>query len=329
MTSLQQRFVQRLEAVSKEAGHDSTFSVVKWQRDGGRHGGGHRMVAADTPIFNRASVNVSQVHYDDLPDKKLSSATALSTIIHPDHPHAASMHMHISWTEMRDGSGYWRVMADLNPSIPETADREAFRSVLAEAAPDVFEYAEAQGDRYFTIPALDRTRGVAHFYLEGHATDDAEADRALAQRVGEQVIDTYGRLLAASLAAHGKPTDDERWRQLDYHTVYLFQVLTLDRGTTSGLLVHDQNDVGILGSLPSHVDRERLAKIELRLPSPQDELLSAIVRALPSQNPALIDTETKRRLANVVRTHYRRHPQALDMQARGEIVPPTVSNHSS
>jgi len=33
---------------------------------------------------------------------------------------------------------------------------------------------------------------------------------------------------------------------------------TADRGTTSGLLVHDENDVGILGSLPSHVDKKLL-----------------------------------------------------------------------
>ena len=34
-----------------------------------------------------------------------------------------------------------------------------------------------------------------------------------------------------------------------------FGVLILNRCTTSGLLVHDQNDVGIIGSLPSHVNR--------------------------------------------------------------------------
>jgi coproporphyrinogen III oxidase len=36
-------------------------------------------------VFDRASVNVSQVHYADEPTRKLASATALSTIIHPAH----------------------------------------------------------------------------------------------------------------------------------------------------------------------------------------------------------------------------------------------------
>ena len=49
----------------------------------------------------------------------------------------------------------------------------------------------------------------------------------------------------------------------------------------------------------------------------------------PSQNvPALVDTEVKRRLAAVVRNHYRAHPEAIDMQASGNIIPPTVKNHS-
>ncbi len=286
-------------------------------------------MAASTPLFNRATVNFSQVHYDDLPDKKLASATALSCIIHPENPHGPSVHMHISWTELREGKGYWRVMADLNPAIPESTDREAFRSALTAAAPAVFGEAEAQGDRYFSIPALDRTRGVVHFYLEAYSTGDFSADQSLARRVGEETIDTYVALLKKSLESNPQPTDEDRDRQLAYHTVYLFQVLTLDRGTTSGLLVHDQNDVGILGSLPSHVDRELLAQWRERLPSPQDRLLAEIVAALPPGNPCPVDESTKKALAQLIRSHYRSFPDALALQASGSVVPPTVANHET
>ena len=72
--SLQQRFVEKLEALSGER-----LSNVEWLRDGGRHGGGARFVAVETPHFNRVAVNVSSVHYDDEPAKKLAVATALST----------------------------------------------------------------------------------------------------------------------------------------------------------------------------------------------------------------------------------------------------------
>jgi coproporphyrinogen III oxidase len=112
-----------------------------------------------------------------------------------------------------------------------------------------------------------------------------------------------------------------------YHTVYLFQVLTLDRGTTSGLLVHGDNDVGILGSLPSRVDRALLASWRDRVPEVQAPLVDALVEALEPGETSPVDVPAKRRLADAVRAHYRAHPEALQLQARGDVLPPTVANH--
>lgn len=321
---LQRYFVDQLEEVT---GARSSFAPIEWFRDEGRHGGGLRYAAAGTPAFNRASVNVSGVHYDDEPDRKLSSATALSTIIHPAAPRAPSIHMHISWTEMRDGRGYWRVMADLNPAIEDAEATSAFRAALKTAAPAVYDEASAQGDRYFFIPALGRHRGVAHFYLEGYSTGDFAADAAFARAFGRAAVDCYVRLLGAALAANPTSTEEERQAQLAYHTLYLLQVLTLDRGTTSGLLVHDQNDVGILGSLPAFVDRQLLASWEPKLSPPQDALLRGIVGALPDASPSPVTEEVRQALAHVVRDHYRAHPEALALQASGDVIPPTVANH--
>jgi coproporphyrinogen III oxidase len=201
---------------------------------------------------------------------------------------------------------------------------------LQAAAPEVYVEAAAQGDRYFWIPALGRHRGVAHFYLESYRTDRIEDDAALARRVGDTTIETYAELVRAVLAAHGAPTADERARQLAYHTTYLFQVLTLDRGTTSGLLVHDQNDVGILGSLPSHVDRALLASWSGQVSPPHDVLVQALVDAIPATpdgTPSPIEDTTKQALAAVVRRFYRDHPEAIASQASGTVIPPTVGNH--
>lgn len=326
--TLQRQLADRLEAVAARAGAPRPFETVRWLRDDGAHGGGTRLQTGDTPVFDRASVNVSGIHYDDLPDKRLAAANALSTIVHPAHPRAPSMHMHLSFTEMRDGRGYWRMMADLNPSHPAAAATERFVAALDTAAPDHAEAARAQGDRYFFIPALDRHRGVAHFYLEAHDSGDFAADLALARRLGEAVIATYGDLLDDALTTHGAPTETERATQLAYHTLYLFQVLTLDRGTTSGLLVHDQNDVGILGSLPSHVNRTLLATWRDKVPAIQRPLVDALVAALPEGEDRVPVTEdTKRHLAAAVRAHYGAHPDALALQARGDVIPPTVANH--
>jgi len=142
------------------------------------------------------------------------------------------------------------------------------------------------------------------------------------------VIDTYIGITLQALQHYTSYTQEECQKQIDYHTLYLFQVLTLDRGTTSGLLVHDQNDVGIMGSIPSHINRELLTSWVGKMPKPQDELVLALLNVLPNKTPTPIETETKRKLAQVVREHYKKYPEALSMQASGETVPPTVDNHA-
>jgi coproporphyrinogen III oxidase len=321
--SLQARFVRSLE----EWG-GASFSETKWARDDGRHGGGVRYGISDSDSLGRASVNSSQVQYDDEPGRSLGSASALSAIVHPIHPKAPSVHIHISWTEMKSRTGYWRIMADLNPSIPSEMHKRQYVEALEKAAPDQFTEAREQGDRYFYIPALDRCRGIAHFYLESFNSGSFEDDYALAATVGRAAIDTYIDILQ-KLSKDTPIQEAERSDQLAYHTLYFFQVLTLDRGTTAGLLIHNQNDVGILGSLPPRVDKNLLRSWKSRMPVPQDLLLDRILGVLPNGAICRIDHEVKQHLADAVRGHYGLHPEALDLQASGNSTPPTIDNHRS
>ena len=328
VTDLQMYFTDRLNKVSAEFGEGKEFQEVVWVRDKGQHGGGSRFEARDETLFNRGSVNVSQIQYDDIPEKKLGSATAISTIIHPNNPHVPSIHMHISWTQMREGKGYWRIMADLNPSIFNKEAKEAFDANLEKEAGIYAQIAMSSGEKYFNIPVLGRTRGVSHFYLEGFNTGDFQADMLFAKNMGLKVIDTYIAIIRDAIKKNPTFTQEEKAKQLKYHTLYLFQVLTLDRGTTSGLLVHSQNDVGIMGSIPSHINRELLASWIDKMPAPQEKLVQALLDALPNEMPTPVEVETKKKLAQAVRAHYKQYPQALSMQASGEIIPPTVDNHS-
>ena len=320
--SLQSRFVHGLEKLGGQK-----FQGLEWFRDEGRHGGGKRFGIEDSELLCRASVNVSQVHYDDEPDRKLGSASAISTIVHPAHPKVPSVHIHISWTELKDGAGYWRMMADLNPSLPNPENRARFMAALKSAASEQFDEAVEQGDRYFYIPALGKHRGVAHFYLENFNRGDFSADLQLACSVGEATIDSYLQLLEEVDLEKFQPLEKERAAQLTYHTLYFFQVLTLDRGTTMGLMVHSQNDIGILGSLPAIIDKNLLASWQSRMPKPQNRLLDKLLSALPNSRTCTIDEAVKQKLATAVRTHYRQFPEALNLQASGNSTPPTVNNH--
>ncbi len=324
---LQYYFVEKLKTVVETSEQQSLFDKVEWFRDQGLQGGGMRYVVTNERLFNRGSINVSQIHYEDDSSKNLASATALSTIIHPENPFAPSVHMHISWTEMKNGEGYWRIMADLNPAIESEADRVQFESALEQAAPEQYELAAKQGALYFYIPALERHRGVSHFYLEQYASGSTQADFDLASKLGRSVIDKYVELILQAIQSHPSPSKEEYNRQLSYHTLYLFQVLTLDRGTTSGLLVHNQNDLGIMGSLPAQIDKSLLSSWKDKLEVPQDELLQTILDALPETTLCRIDNKTKLLLAEAVRQHYKLNPEGLSMQAQGYTIPPTVENH--
>ena len=325
VTSLQTRFVEKLNKISFSIGENKNFEEVTWLRDEGKHGGGNRFEARDKLLFNTASVNVSQVHYDDDDSKKLKSATAISTIIHPKNPFVPSIHIHISLTQLRNDDPYWRVMADLNPSIENNGDKIFFDRALKKLSKENFEEGIDQGEKYFYIPALKRHRGVSHFYLENYKTSNKENDFDFAKKFGEGIIDTYIDLINNAFDHRKNFTVHDVMQQLDYHTLYLFQVLTLDRGTTSGLLVHNQNDLGIMGSLPLHVNKNLLKSWSQNVEKPQDELVLSIVEQIDEKG--LIDYQTKEKLADTVRNHYKKFPVALKLQASGNTIPATVSNH--
>merc|ERR1711865_180707 len=102
---------------------------------------------------------------------------------------------------------------------------------------------------------------------------------------------------------------------LDYHTLYMFQVLTMDKGTTYGLLAHNDNDVGTLGSLPSRVDPALLESWRPLMAPVQQLLLDDVLTVLPTQSPAAVLPATRSGLAEAVRQHYRTRREGIQEQA--------------
>ncbi len=323
---LQHLLVKKLDEIPPTHS-GSRFVAIDWLRAQGKCGGGTRLAATDEQMFNRASVNVSQVQYENDPSKKMGSASAISTIVHPRNPFAPSMHLHISWTEMKSGEGYWRIMADLNPSLPHEGYAQIFRRALQDCTGALFDLGSKQGEQYFYIPALGRHRGVVHYYLEEFKSHDKQADANFARKFGETMITAYSKIVREALASAPKPGADELKKQLEYHTLYFLQVLTLDRGTTSGLLVHNENDTGILGSLPSHVDKKLLKSWLTQHPPMQQELLKRLIDCLPDGSTSHVDDSVKLQIAQAARSFYQQYPEAQDLLAKGYSIPPTVDNH--
>ena len=289
------------------------FEEKTWLRNQGSSGGGFRKVASSSdPFFNRAALNCSNVYFNEPLSTQLQSAVALSEIIHPAHPRAPSLHMHISWARFHCGRCGWRVMADLNPAIalPDRSVQQ-FKKCLQEVSGERYPKATLQGDQYFYIPVLRRGRGAVHFYLEAYHSGDFQADYDFAEQFAERVMCCYLGLVAELCASFIGESPEDKAKQLAFHTLYFFQVLTLDRGTTAGILIHTDNDLGILSSLPKHVDCQLLQKWQSSMPVPQCHLLNSIITILSKEGVADIDDAVKIQLAGCLRHHYRKFPQVL------------------
>ena len=328
LDDLQSLWVHSIEFVRLNHGQGSKLKRVHWLRNHGKNGGGNRYVDVQNDLFNRLALNISSVHYDDKPEKKLGSATALSCIVHPENPLAPSIHSHISWTELKNGGGSWRLMADLNPAIQNDRQTQEFSDSIKNVSGRHFEHGCAQGDQYFVIPALERHRGQFHFYLESHNSESPEDDLAFAASFGTQVISSYMALLHNIHKENPSYDNQQVERQINYHTLYVYQVVLLDRGTTSGLLVHNQNDLGILGSLPQVIDKHLLQSWLDKTQAPQDILLLNVLNLLPETKLVELNKDLRKELAETIRRFYKEHPQALKLQARGFVLPAALSRHN-
>ena len=133
------------------------------------------------------------------------------------------------------------------------------------------------------------------------------------------VVTTYVSILMNGVEEEKEPAEEDRALQLAYHTLYLFQVLLMDRGTTAGLLVHDQNDVGILGSLPPRVDKNLLSSWGSRLTTPQDVLLNRLLSVMPQMGVVPITDSLKKQFAKTIRRFYREFPEGMDLQAKSPL----------
>jgi len=309
---IQEYFTNKLLKVSEDFGDGKPFEKINWLRNNGINGGGDRLEGV-SDIFNRASVNVSGVYYNNDNDRPIASADAISTIIHPSNPNAPSIHMHFSYTKPKKKNGYFRVMADLNPSINDNKYKSDFENSLKKSTNDFYDLGSKQGDMYFKIPSLNRTRGIKHFYLDGFNNASFEEDLKSIQNIATSTIDTYISILNDSLKII--PSKAEYQRQIDYHSLYFLQVLTLDKGTTAGLLANNENDLGVMASIPKKVNATLLQSWVSKLPYPQNELLESLINCLDNDNIATINDKEKLKFTSIIREFYSKYPEALSLQA--------------
>ena len=214
--TLQARYATALAKVAKAWGHPATLTPVTWLETRGRRrtapaGPRHSGVRPCSPTSGCITATCPKSH--STPPRSAVSCIRVTT--------RPAMHMHIRGrpcgTATPTGAS-WPTSTRRSQRCAHRADRARD----AAAADTAWEEGRDQGDRYFYIPAPQRTRGVAHF-TEGWNSGNWWADHHLAERFGISMIDTYCEILE-SVAAEAAAPPTSIAQQRAYHSLYLLQV---------------------------------------------------------------------------------------------------------
>jgi coproporphyrinogen III oxidase len=267
---LQDRICAGLERADGQA----RFREDAWDRPGG--GGGRTRVLADGAVFEKAGVNVSDVHGElrpemarGLPGDGLTfRATGLSLVLHPRSPHVPTVHANVR--HIQHGATSWfGGGTDLTPYYFVREDGVHFHRTLAEACdrhdPGFYRRFKRWCDDYFFIPHRGEPRGLGGVFFDylgagAEATAgqpaaeppsareaDGEAMFAFVRDIGDAILPAYLPIIERRRA---DPFGDrERRWQLLRRGRYVEFNLIYDRGTIFGLRT-DGRVESILMSLP-------------------------------------------------------------------------------
>lgn len=158
------------------------FRKHTWERPGG--GGGTAQVLERGRVFEKAGVNVSAVHGDQVPPTLAAQhpgtegrpyfATGVSLVLHPVNPYVPAIHANFRYFEVGHGedTGIWWFGggADMTPAYPFAEDVAHFHAALRDLCdrhePADYDQMKATCDDYFTIVHRNEMRGVSGIFFD-------------------------------------------------------------------------------------------------------------------------------------------------------------------
>jgi len=234
-----------------------------WTRDQG--GGGRSRVAADGADFEKAGVNFSHVHGDQLPATASQSrpelagrsweAMGVSLVIHPQNPYVPTTHANVRFfIAEKDGAepvwwfggGY-----DLTPYYGNEEDCRHWHSTAKKAcdpfSKELYPRLKKWCDDYFYLPHRKEPRGIGGLFFDDFNELGFDQSFAFMRSIGDSFTSAYMPIFQR----RRKRTYGERERkfQLYRRGRYVEFNLVYDRGTLFGLQ-SDGRTESILMSLP-------------------------------------------------------------------------------
>lgn len=257
----------------------SSFHEDVWQRAGG--GGGRSRTLADGGLFERAGVNVSEVHGElseafaaKLPGSGNEFyATGISLVLHPRNPRVPTVHANFRYIER--GKEWWfGGGADLTPYRLYADDARHFHRVWQTVCDrhdaEYYPRFKKWCDEYFYLPHRQEARGVGGIFFD-NLSGDRDKIYAFWKDVGEAFLESYVPIVERR--RDETYSEEERRFQLLRRGRYVEFNLMYDRGTVFGLKTGGRIE-SILMSLPPLARWEY--NVECPSGTPEAELMDVL-----------------------------------------------------
>ncbi len=259
LLDLQARICVELERFENLQG----FREDAWRRSEG--GGGITRCLSDGDVFEKAGVNFSHVHGEELPASatvqrpKLAGrsfeAMGVSVVIHPRNPHVPTSHANVRFfIAAKEGEPpiWWFGGGfDLTPYYPFKEDAVAWHRGARDACdpfgPDYYPRFKKWCDNYFYLKHRQETRGVGGLFFDDLNEGGFDHCFGFMKSVGDHYLHAYAPIVAKRMEIpYGKR---ERAFQLYRRGRYVEFNLLFDRGTLFGIQTGGRTE-SILMSLP-------------------------------------------------------------------------------
>ncbi len=250
-SALQQQLCAALEAADGAA----RFGSDAWARPGG--GGGLTRILADGELFERAGVNVSDVHGSLDPglagrlagDGLAFRAVGISVVLHPRSPMVPTAHANLRLVA-RGRAAWFGGGVDLTPWYLFDEDVAHFHRTLRAACdrhdPAAYPRFKRACDDYFHLRHRGERRGVGGIFFENEG-GDLSRELRLVEDVGRSFLPAY-LPVAARRRALPWGERERAWQEIRRGRYVEFNLLQ-DRGTAFGLETGGRVE-SILMSLP-------------------------------------------------------------------------------
>ena len=260
LLDLQANICNTIERLDGQA----SFETDEWRREEG--GGGASKVLSAGAVFEKAGVNFSEVHGDEMPGSATAHRPALagrafralgvSLVIHPDNPFVPTTHMNVrfftAFNASSDPVWWFGGGFDLTPYYGFPEDARHFHEQAKHACDafgeDVYPRYKKWCDEYFYLKHRDETRGIGGLFYDDLNEWPQERCFEFMQSVGDHFLPAYVPIVERR---KDHPfTDDNKWFQQYRRGRYVEFNLVYDRGTLFGLQSNGRTE-SILMSLPA------------------------------------------------------------------------------